>query len=487
MSSSHELGGQEVRRNYVAGEWVSGVDAARNINPSDVTDVVGRYAQADRSQTEQAIAAARSAFPRWSTSSLQERANVLDAVGNAILASKDQLGYLLSREEGKTLPEGIGEVVRAGQIFKFFGGEVLRQAGEKIASVRPGVDVEITREPLGVVGIITPWNFPIAIPAWKIAPALAYGNCVVFKPAELVPGSAWALSELIVNCGIPAGVFNLVMGRGSVVGETLVNDRRVDAISFTGSESTGRAIAAKGIARMARLQLEMGGKNPLVVLDDADLPTAVDVAVNGAYFSTGQRCTASSRLIVTQGIHDAFVAAVVERLGKLKVDDALAPGTEIGPVVDERQLQQDLDYIQIGRREGATLVCGGEVLQRGKRGHYLAPALFAEATNAMRISREEVFGPVASVICVKDYDEALATANDTEYGLSAGIVTTSLKHAAHFKRSSQAGMVMVNLPTAGVDYHVPFGGRKGSSYGPREQGRYAREFFTLVKTSYTLA
>jgi len=475
----------EMYRNFIAGDWVAGAETAKNINPSDLSDVIGEYARADRAQADTAIAAARAAFPVWSMSSIQDRANLLDAVGNAILARKDELGRLLSREEGKTLPEGIGEVVRAGQIFKFFGGEALRLAGEKIQSIRPGVDVEITREPLGVIGIITPWNFPIAIPAWKIAPALCYGNCVVFKPAELVPGSAWALSDIIVKAGVPAGVFNLVMGRGSIVGETMINDSRVDAISFTGSVATGRSIAAKAIARMAKLQLEMGGKNPLVVLDDADLSVAVNVAVNGAFLSTGQRCTASSRLIVGENIHDRFVAALSERLATLKVDDALALGTDIGPVVDATQLKQNLDYIGIGQREGAKLH-GGELLKRAKQGHYLAPALLTEATNAMRSSREEIFGPVASVIRVKDYAEALAVANDTEFGLSAGIVTTSLKHASHFKRESQAGMIMVNLPTAGVDYHVPFGGRKGSSYGPREQGRYAREFFTVVKTAYTL-
>ena len=476
----------ELHRNYIAGEWLAGTDAAKNINPSDTSDVVGEYARGDGKQAETAIAAAQAAFPAWSVSNVQERANLLDGIGNAILARKDELGRLLSREEGKTLVEGIGEVARAGQIFKFFGGEALRLSGEKIPSVRPGVDVEVTREPLGVVGIITPWNFPIAIPAWKIAPALAYGNCVVFKPADLVPGSAWALADIIVKAGLPAGVFNLVMGRGSIVGQTLIDDRRVDALSFTGSVSTGHAIAAKAIQRMAKIQLEMGGKNPMVVLDDADLAIAVNCAVNGAFFSTGQRCTASSRLIVTAGIHDRFVAALTERLGTLKVDDALAPGTDIGPVVDESQLRQNLDYIGIGQREGAKLATGGELLARAKKGYYLAPALLTEATNAMRTSREEIFGPVASVIRVKDYDEALSVANDTDFGLSAGIVTTSLKHASHFKRASQAGMIMVNLPTAGVDYHVPFGGRKGSSYGPREQGRYAREFFTVVKTAYTL-
>jgi aldehyde dehydrogenase (NAD+) len=274
------------------------------------------------------------------------------------------------------------------------------------------------------------------------------------------------------------------MGRGSVVGETLVGDPGVDALSFTGSVPTGRAIAQKAIARMAKVQLEMGGKNPLVVLDDADLAVAVNAATQGAYYSTGQRCTASSRLIVTSGIHDRFVAAMNEKLKSLKVDDALAPGTDIGPVVDESQLAIDQKYIEIGKSEGAKVATGGERLQRAHQGYYLAPTLFTEASNAMRIAREEIFGPVACVIRAKDYDEALALANDTEFGLCSGIVTTSLKHASHYKRNAQAGMVMVNLPTAGVDYHVPFGGRKGSSYGPREQGRYAAEFYTTVKTAY---
>jgi aldehyde dehydrogenase (NAD+) len=471
--------------NLIAGEWVAGASATPNRNPSNVADVIGEYAQASAAQARDAIAAARAAFPAWATGSIQERANILDRAGTEILARKDELGRLLSREEGKTLPEGVGEAMRAGQIFKFFAGEVLRASGEKLPSVRPGVDVEITREPIGVVALITPWNFPIAIPAWKIAPALAYGNTVVFKPADLVPGCAWAIADILARAGVPAGVFNLVMGRGSVVGEAFVNSPEVNAISFTGSVSTGRALAAKAIARMAKVQLEMGGKNPLVVLDDADLPTAVNAATQGAYFSTGQRCTASSRLIVTAGIHDRFVAAMTERLRALKVDDALAAGTDIGPVVDQSQIDQDLAYVEVGRSEGARLAVGGERVARATEGFYLTPALFTEASNAMRIAREEIFGPVACVIRAKDYDEALALANDTEFGLCSGIVTTSLKHASHYKRHAQAGMVMVNLPTAGVDYHVPFGGRKGSSYGPREQGRYAAEFFTTVKTAYT--
>lgn len=476
-------------KNLIGGEWVQSGRTSRNINPSDTRDLVGEYAQADAAQAREAIAAAVKAQPAWAATTPQQRFDILDAAGSEILARRQELGDLLAREEGKTLPEAVGEVARAGNIFKFFAAEALRTGGELVPSVRPGIGVEVTREPVGVVGLITPWNFPIAIPAWKLAPALAFGNAVVLKPADLVPGSAWALADILQRCGLPAGVLNLVMGRGSEVGQVLLEDGRVNAISFTGSVATGRRIAAACAARMAKFQLEMGGKNPMVVLDDADLDVAVNAAVNSGFFSTGQRCTASSRIIVTQGIHDRFVAAMAERMGKLKVDDARATGTDIGPVVDDKQLQQDLEYIGIGRQEGARLLAGGEVQERssaGAPGYYLRPALFTETTAQMRINREEIFGPVVSVIRARDYDEALALANDTEFGLAAGIATTSLKHAAHFKRHAQAGMVMVNLPTAGVDYHVPFGGRKGSSYGPREQGRHAVEFYTTVKTAYVM-
>ncbi|WP_394560523.1 aldehyde dehydrogenase family protein [Aquipseudomonas alcaligenes] len=470
--------------NYIGGEWVAGAGYSANINPSDLKDAIGEYAQADAAQVAQAIAAARAAFPAWSTSGIQARSDALDKVGSEILARREELGTLLAREEGKTLPEAIGEVSRAGNIFKFFAGECLRLAGEIVPSVRPGVSVEVTREPLGVIGLITPWNFPIAIPAWKIAPALAYGNCVVFKPADLVPGCAWALAEIISRAGFPAGVFNLVMGAGRVVGEAMVENAAVDGISFTGSVGVGRAIAAKCVARGAKVQLEMGGKNPQIILDDADLKTAVELAVQSAFYSTGQRCTASSRLIVTAGIHDRFVEAMAERMKSIKVGHALKAGTDIGPVVSQAQLEQDLRYIGIGQDEGARLVSGGGLVTCDTEGYFLAPTLFADSSAEMRISREEIFGPVANVVRVADYEAALAMANDTEFGLSAGIATTSLKYANHFKRHAQAGMVMVNLPTAGVDYHVPFGGRKGSSYGPREQGRYAAEFYTTVKTAY---
>lgn len=473
-----------MHKNLIDGEWVDG-EGAENFNPSNTNDIIGIYARASADDTKRAIVAAKAALPAWSHSGLLQRHSILRKASDEILARKDELGRLLSREEGKTLAEGVGETVRAAQIFDFFAGEALRLAGETLPSVRPGITVDITREPVGVVGIITPWNFPIAIPAWKIAPALCYGNTVVFKPADLVPGSSWAIVDILHRAGLPKGVLNLVMGKGSVVGQTMLDSPDINALTFTGSVNTGKRVALSSIEHNRKIQLEMGGKNPMVVLDDADLDVAVNCAINSAFFSTGQRCTASSRLIVTEGIHDRFVAAMAEQMQGLVIDDALKAGTHIGPVVDPSQLKQDLDYIEIGKSEGARLLAGGELVQRETPGHFLTPALFVDATNQMRISREEIFGPVASVIRVKDYEEALSVANDTVYGLSSGICTTSLKYASHYKRNAEAGMVMVNLPTAGVDFHVPFGGRKASSHGPREQGKYAAEFFTTVKTAYT--
>lgn len=473
-------------RHYINGRWETGTTMGISENPSDTREVVSEYARADRNQTELAIRAASDALPHWSRSTPQRRADVLDQIGSEILARKDELGLLLAREEGKTLPEGIGEAARAGQIFKFFAGEALRIPGETMASVRPDIQVDVTREPVGVVGIISPWNFPFAIPAWKIAPALAYGNTVVFKPAELVPACGWALTEIISRCGLPAGVFNLVMGSGREVGQTMVDHPLVNALSFTGSVATGERILQATAARRAKVQLEMGGKNPLVVLADADLDQAVECAVQGSFFSTGQRCTASSRLIVETPVHDAFVARLRTRMAALKVGNALERGIDIGPVAERSQLEQNQSYLAIGRSEGAEHVWGGELLERATPGHYMSPALFL-ARPEHRIAREEIFGPVACVLRADDFEHALALANDTPFGLCAGICTTSLKHAMHFRRNAEVGMTMVNLPTAGVDFHVPFGGRKGSSYGSREQGRYAAEFYTTVKTGYMLA
>ncbi|MBO9648660.1 MAG: aldehyde dehydrogenase family protein [Variovorax sp.] len=477
---------QQRTRQLINGRWETGVTTGISRNPSDTREVVAEYARADRNQTNLAIRAAADAFPHWSHTTPQRRADVLDQIGSEILARREELGMLLAREEGKTLPEAVGEAARAGHIFKFFAGEALRTGGEMLASVRPDVQVDITREPVGVVGLIAPWNFPFAIPAWKIAPALAYGNSVVFKPAELVPACGWALAEIISRAALPAGTFNLVMGSGREVGQAIVDHPLVDAISFTGSVPTGEHILQAAAKRRAKVQLEMGGKNPLVVLADADLDRAVDCAVQGAYFSTGQRCTASSRLIVEASVHDAFVVRLRHRLAALKVGHALERGVDIGPVVDAAQLDQNLAAVTNAIEEGAEHLWGGERLQRASEGYFMSPALFL-AKPEHRVAREEIFGPVACVLRADDYEHALALANDTPFGLCAGICTTSLSRASHFKRHARVGMTMVNLPTAGVDYHVPFGGRKASSYGPREQGRYAAEFYTTVKTGYVLA
>ena len=409
----------------------------------------------------------------------------MDKIGAELITRSSEIGEILAREEGKTLAEGIGEVARSGQFFQYYGAEVLRLMGENTASVRPGVDVEVHREPLGVIGIVTPWNFPMAVASWKVAPAIAYGNCVVLKPAELVPGSAWILADIISRSGLPDGVFNLVMGSGREVGETLCTSSDIQAVTFTGSVEVGRHIARNAIENMARVQLEMGSKNALVVLNDADIDTAVQCAVSGAFFGTGQKCTASSRIIVESGIHDKFVSKMTDAMANLVVGNALTPGAHIGAVVDERQLKQNLDYIEIAKSEGAELVMGGERLSLQTEGFFMSPALFINTNNQMQINREEVFGPIACVIKVDNYEQALEVSNDSDFGLTSGIITESLKYASHFKRNSKSGCVMVNLPTAGTDYHVPFGGRKASSYGPREQGQYARDFYTIIKTNYS--
>ena len=472
-------------RNYIAGEWVEGNNGyVANVSPADTSDVIGQYAQADKAQAEAAIEAAKTGQLEWQKSGLEQRYSVLMAIGDELIARKDELGEILAREEGKTLAEGVGETYRSGQFFHYYAAEVLRQMGETADSVRPGIEIETRREPVGVVGIITPWNFPTATGAWKIAPALAFGNAIVWKPANQVPASAWALTEIISRQGLPAGTFNLVMGPGAEVGDAIIHSRDINALTFTGSLETGRKVAAATAVNLVKCQLEMGSKNALIVLDDADLENAVECAVGGAYGGTGQKCTASSRLIVTEGIHDRFVEAMIERMKKLVVGHPLKEGVHIGAVADERQMKQNLEYLELAKSEGGNLVYGGEVLSEDTDGYYMQPALFTATRNDMTINREEAFAPIACVIKVKDYDEALATLNDTNFGLTGGICTESLKYATHFKRNAKTGCVMVNLPTAGTDYHVPFGGRKDSSFGPREQGSYAKEFYTVVKTTY---
>ncbi len=471
---------------WIDGRKVEAERPAEGLNPSDTREVVARTPDGGVAEVEAAVDAARRAFPAWAEASPEVRSDVLDRAGTLLMERRESVGRLLSREEGKTLAEGIGETARAARILKYFAGEALRLHGQNLASVRPGVEVQTWRQPVGVFGLITPWNFPIAIPAWKAAPALAFGNTVVMKAAGPTPATAEALVAILHEAGLPDGVLNLIIGRGGV-GQAIVDHPEVDGISFTGSQGVGAGVAMGAAKRQARVQLEMGGKNPLIVLDDADLDRAAAVALDGCFYATGQRCTASSRLIVQDGIHDRFVAALSERLAALKVGHALDPATNIGPAVSEAQMETSYRYIDIATGEGGRVAQGGRRLTLETPGWYVDPTLIVDTAPAMRINTEEVFGPVASVIRVGDYEQALEIANGVEFGLSAGIVTTSLKHARDFQRRAKAGMVMVNLPTAGVDYHVPFGGTKKSSYGPREQGFAAADFFTQTKTGYSFS
>lgn len=471
-------------RNFIAGEWQDGAATIENCNPSDLSDVIGAFAQTNEAQLDEALTAAHRAQVEWGATGPQKRHDVLMAIGTELMARADEIGTLVAREEGKPLAEGKGEVYRAGQFFTYFAAEALRQLGQTADSVRPDIEIDVRREPVGVVAIISPWNFPVATPAWKIAPALAFGNAVIWKPANQTPASAVALTQIIAKQDLPRGLFNLVMGPGRAIGQALSESAAVDAISFTGSVPVGRGIAAAAIPNMTKLQMEMGSKNPMVIMEDCDLDLAVAHSVNAGFGGTGQKCTAASRLVVHERIHDAFVERLVAAAQALKVGHALEEGTQIGPVVSADQLSANLDYIETGKQGGAELLCGGTRLERATEGHFMAPAVFAGTRNDMRINREEMFAPITCVLKAGSYDEALHIANDTEFGLTAGIMTRDLARATHFRRNARAGCVMVNLPTAGTDYHVPFGGRGASSYGPREQGRYAEEFYTIVKTSY---
>ena len=476
-----------VRQNLIAGQWSDGIGQVENRNPSDVSDLVGVFSQASAAQVHQAVAAAREAQKQWAATGLEARAAVLDAIGRELMARSQELGALLSREEGKILAEGVGEVYRSGQFFTYFAAETLRILGETADSTRAGVEVLVTREPLGVLAVISPWNFPMATASWKIAPALAFGNAVVWKPANLTPASAWALTEIISRQAIPPGLFNLLMGPGAGIGRELAAKADIQGLSFTGSGEVGSSIAAAAAARFVKLQLEMGSKNPLVVMDDADLDRAVDLAVNGAFGGTGQKCTASSRLIVHRPILDAFVERFLAKAKALKVGNALAEGTQMGPVVSRDQLDSNLAYVALAQSEGAELATGGHELERPEKGYYMAPTVFLNTSSRMRVNQEEMFGPITCILSVADLEEAIQVANDTPFGLTAGIATRSLARSTRFRRASRSGCVMVNLPTAGTDYHVPFGGTRASSYGPREQGRAAVEFYTQMKTSYVYA
>ena len=469
--------------NYIGGQWVQGKGSIININPSDTSDIIAEYSSATSDQFEEAVQSALHAQREWEKVGIEKKSQILIKIGDELIHKSKELGELLSREEGKPLAEGIGEVARAGQQFQFYGSECLRLYGEKIPSTRPGFQVEISREPLGVIGIISPWNFPIAIPAWKVAPALMCGNAVILKPASLTPASAIELTKIITNQDIPEGLFNLVLGSGGDVGNKIATHKDIVAITFTGSVDVGKKLYQDASPQLKKMQMEMGSKNPLVVMDDADLQTAITCASNGAYGGTGQKCTASSRLIVHEKIYKEFVEGLIENIKNIKVGHALDKGTQMGPASNQSQYESNLNYVEIGKGE-AKLAYGGNPMNMRTAGYYMEPTLFIDGDNKSRINQEEMFGPIACVIPAKNLEHALEIANDTDFGLSSGIITQSLAKAEYFKQNIKTGVATVNLPTAGLDYHVPFGGRKASSFGPREQGTYARDFYSQVKTSY---
>jgi len=473
--------------NLIGGQWRQSQRLHENRNPSDVTDLIGLYAQADAADVEEAVAAGRVAMRAWRATGLEQRQAILNRIGAELMERSTELGELLSREEGKPVAEGRGEVFRAGQFFTYYAAETLRQLGENADSVRPGVEIDMRREPMGLVAVISPWNFPTATASWKIAPALAYGNAVIWKPANETPASAWALADIIHRAGLPDGAFQLLMGPGSVAGDGLASHRGVDAVTFTGSYDIGCQVALAAAANLTKFQLELGSKNALLVMDDAHLDLAVAAAIGGGYSGTGQKCTASSRLVAHDRIHDIFVEKLAAAVAALKVGHALADGTQVGPVVSERQLAANLAWMDRIRASGAEIATGGERLRLAHDGFYMSPALVTGTTNSMEFNREEMFAPVAAVQRIGSYEEGLSVVNDTRFGLVAGIFTDSLARATHFRRHVETGCVTVNLPTAGTDYHVPFGGRKDSSFGSREQGRSAAEFYTQVKTAYIRA
>jgi acyl-CoA reductase-like NAD-dependent aldehyde dehydrogenase len=474
--------------NFISGQWVQ-AGSGRTFtthNPANTDETVGVYPSGDQSDARQAIEAAEEAQPRWAALPAPKRGEIMYRAANILESRAESVAREMTREEGKTLPESRGEVGRAINILRYFAGEGARLAGMAVPSERDRVFIHTVRKPLGVVGLITPWNFPIAIPTWKTAPALIAGNGVVLKPSDLAPLCALRMVEALDEAGVTKGALNLVTGPGSKVGHEIVTNSKVRAISFTGSETTGSGIAVEAAKRRARVQLEMGGKNPTIVLNDADVTDAVNTVVNAAFFSTGQRCTATSRVIVEEPLVDRFTAALVERTRALKVGDGLQTGIEVGPSIDERQLGTVLEYVGIGQKEGARLQVGGERLKHGpyERGYFSSPAVLTDVAPDMRVAQEEIFGPVLTVLPARNLEDAVRIANGIRFGLSAAICTQSLSAAFEFINRIDAGLVMVNLPSAGVEYHVPFGGSKESSFGVREQGPAALEFYTETKTVY---
>src|SRR5579859_604249 len=473
-------------KNYINGEWIASSQTFENRNPANTGEIVGLFSKGTPQDVADAAAAAAAAFPAWSAMAAPARGNLLYKAADILDRKFDQLGAEMTREEGKTLPEAKGEVRRAINILRYFGGEGSRMPGMLVPSERDRVHMFAIRKPLGVVGLITPWNFPSAIPAWKLAPALICGNTVVLKPASAAPLSAWRIVEALHEAGIPKGVINFVAGSGGELGQALIDAKPLKAVSFTGSCQIGNWLHAEASKRRLRIQLEMGGKNPTIVLADADFNSAVENVVNAAFFSTGQKCTATSRAIVEDAIYDKFLAALIERTKKLKVGDGMQPGIEIGPLVDQAQMDTVLRYIEIGKKEaGAPRAGGNRIAGNGlDKGYFVEPTIFADVEERMTIAQEEIFGPVLAVMRAKNFDDAMRIANNIPFGLSASIQTTNLSRVFDYVYKMEAGLLTVNLPSAGVEYQLPFGGTKDSSFGPKEQGPAALEFYSDYKTVY---
>jgi alpha-ketoglutaric semialdehyde dehydrogenase len=478
--------GVETFGNYIGGEWVKTGPVFENRNPANPDDIAGLFVKGSAADMEKAAGAAAEALPGWAGMNAPARGNILFKAAEILDSRFEQIATEMTREEGKTLPEAKGEVRRAINIFRYFAGEGSRLPGMLVPSERDRVHMFAVRKPIGVVGLITPWNFPSAIPAWKLAPALICGNTVVLKPASAAPLSAWRIVEALHAAGIPKGVVNFVAGSGGELGGALVGAKPVKAISFTGSCDTGNWLHAEASKRRLRIQLEMGGKNPTIVLADADFNSAVENVVNAAFFSTGQKCTATSRAIVEDSIYDRFVEALVERTRKLKVGDGMQPGIDIGPCVDQAQLDTVLRYIEVGTKEAGAPKVGGQRLTSGglAKGYFVEPTIFAGVTEQMTIAQEEIFGPVLAVMRAKNFEDALRIANNIPFGLSASLQTTNLSRVFEYVYRMEAGLLTINLPSAGVEYQLPFGGSKDSSFGPKEQGPAALEFYSDYKTVY---
>src|SRR5215510_6353511 len=475
-------------RNFIGGKWVesSSGRTVENINPANINDVIGKVRQATREEATQAVNAATEAFRSWRSTPAPARGKIIARAARLMEEAKEELAQILTREEGKTISEARGELQRSINVAEFCAGESRRMNGETIFSELPANFVYTVKQPLGVVACVTPWNFPVAIPTWKIAPALVAGNTVVFKPATLTPTTAVRIVEIFERAGVPPGVLNLILGSGADAGDEIINHPAVKAVSFTGSNPVGIRLYEQVSRRGAKCQCEMGGKNPVVVLEDCDMELAVENTAQGAFGSSGQRCTATSRAVVVDKIADEFVERVSKRAQSMRIGDGMDPQTEMGPSVDESQFNTVLEYLNVGREDGATLVCGGDRATGNglDKGFFVQPTVFDHVTTDMRIAREEIFGPVLGVIRVKDFDEAMQVANDTEYGLSSSIFTNDVERMFRFVEEIETGMTHVNSPTVGGEAHIPFGGIKGTGIGEREQGSTALDFYTELKVVY---